>query len=391
MLRRSDERKAEILAAAERVMSQKGLIDSTISEIAREAGVGDSLIYQYYKGKEDLLFSIPGERMKEVLSLLEEQLQGIRDPESRLGKMIWFHLRYNDEHPGYARILLLECRSSADFYTTPAYQLIRKYSGILLSILQEGVDCDVFRSDFDIRLVRDVILGFLDAETLGCLASKEIDASTKDFDDVMSLIRAMVARRAQHEVSKSDSILLAAEYIFTSKGFSKAKIADIAQLAGVAEGTVYDYFDNKEDLLLSIPVKRFRQFLDELPETFEIKRPLRKLRRFTKYHFLLFLTERNFSKLFVLQLLLNQRFYGSKAFESFTNYFRVIEEIIREGIEDGSFRRDVNPRVFRNMFLGAFSHLALRWLIVEKEGKIDKMQELVEVTDLLSSAVLEIQ
>jgi len=239
--------------------------------------------------------------------------------------------------------------------------------------------------------MRDIILGFLDQETLGCLASNEVDACTKDFDDVMSLVRAMVAKRTHHEVSKSDSILMAAEHIFASKGFNKAKIAEIAKRAGGAEGTVYEYFDSKEDLLLSIPVKRFCQFLDELPETFQIKRPLRKLRRFTKYHFLLFLTERDFSKLFVLQLLLRQRFYGSKAFESFTNYFRVIEDIIREGREDGSFRPDVNPRVFRNMFLGAFSHLALRWLIVEKEGKVDKMQELVEVTDLLSSAVLGIE
>jgi TetR/AcrR family fatty acid metabolism transcriptional regulator len=95
------EKKARILAAAEEIMSQKGLADSTISEIAQKAGVADSVIYQYFKGKEELLFSIPAERMKEVLDLLDEQLQGIRDPESRLRKMIWFHRRYNETPPGY--------------------------------------------------------------------------------------------------------------------------------------------------------------------------------------------------------------------------------------------------------------------------------------------------
>jgi TetR/AcrR family fatty acid metabolism transcriptional regulator len=110
-----EDKKAKILAAAEMIMSQKGGSEATISEIAAEAGVGDSVIYQYYRSKEALLFSIPRERMKEVLRLLEEQLEGIRDAESRLAKMIWFHLKHNDLHPGYSRILLLECRTSKDF------------------------------------------------------------------------------------------------------------------------------------------------------------------------------------------------------------------------------------------------------------------------------------
>jgi TetR/AcrR family transcriptional regulator, fatty acid metabolism regulator protein len=71
-----ESKRVRILAAAEEIMSLKGLTSSTISEIAQSAEVVESVIYQFYKGKEDLLLSIPGERMKEVLSLLEEQLAG---------------------------------------------------------------------------------------------------------------------------------------------------------------------------------------------------------------------------------------------------------------------------------------------------------------------------
>ena len=105
----------QILDAGEEVMSEKGLKNSSIAEIAKKAGVTDSLIYNYFKGKEDLLFSIPGRRMKEVLKDLSEQLQGIPDPISRLSKMIWFHLHFNDTYRGYARLLLLECRSTETF------------------------------------------------------------------------------------------------------------------------------------------------------------------------------------------------------------------------------------------------------------------------------------
>jgi TetR/AcrR family fatty acid metabolism transcriptional regulator len=384
---KTEDKKAKILASAEEIMSQKGLADSTISEIAQRAGVADSVIYQYFKGKQELLFSIPGERMKEVLGLLDEQLQGIRDAESRLRKMIWFHLRYNDTHAGYSRILLLECRSSHDFYKTPAYRLIREYAKVLSDILKRGAEDGSFRPDLDIRLMRDIVLGTLDWETISCLASGEIAQSAPDLEDIMALVHAMISKTEESETHKADRILFAAERVFSQKGFTKATISEIAKSAGVAEGTVYDYFENKEDLLLSIPVKRFGKYLDELPDTFHIKSPLRKLRRFIRYHFSLFLMEREFLKVFLLQIQLNKRFYGSKAFEAFRNYFRVIEEIIEEGKREGSFHSEVNPRIFRNMFLGTFSHLALRWIILGKETDTDKMQEISQVADLLSSAV----
>ena len=62
----------------------------------------------------------------------------------------------------------------------------------------------------------------------------------------------------------------------------------------------------------------------------------------------------------------------------------------QEGKEDGTVRADVNNRVFRNLFLGAFSHTALRWLIVKKESadiSQDRIQELGQVMVMLSRAV----
>lgn len=388
LLQAMEEKKRNILAAAEEVLTQKGLAEATIAQIAQTAGVADSVIYQHFKGKQDLLFSIAGERMKEVLELLDDQLQGIRDAESRLRKMLWFHLKYNDTHPGYSRILLLECRSSEDFYLTPAYQLIRKYAGILLGIIKQGMQDGSFNPDLNPRLVRDIILGALDWETIGSLVIKEVKESAPDLEDIMSLVHVMIASRGKKDLNKSDRILKAAETVFAEKGFARAKVSDIANLAEVAEGTVYEYFENKEDLLLSIPKKRFEQFLEELPDTFEIKTPLRKLRRFIRYYFSLFLTKREFLKVFLLQIQLNKRFYDTKAYATFRRYTQVLENIIEEGKGDGSFHPDVNPRVFRNMFLGAFSHLALRWLIFGKGSETDKMKEIDQVTDLLSSAVL---
>ncbi len=381
--------KWRILSAAEEVMSEKGLMASSIAEIARKAGVTDSVIYQYFKGKQDLLFSVPAERMKEVLTLLEEQLTGIQDVESRLRKLVWFHLRYNDTHRGYARLLLLECRSSKDFYSTPAYALVRAYSGILLSILDQGVQQGKIRSDVSVRLMRDVVLGTLDMESIGSLASGEMVNSEDDFETIMMLVNSMIAVEnspAETRVDRMQQILNAAERVFAEKDFNKATVAEIAKSAGVADGTIYEYFENKEDILFSLAVNRFDSYLSDVSGAFEIRDPVKKLRRLIKFHFSSFLSEPRFLKIFLLQLQLNQRFYGSRAFDGFRSYFRFIEEVVEEGKAAGVFQSTFNSRVFRNMFLGAFSHMALRWLILQGSNDTDRMGEINQVTDLLVSA-----
>ena len=50
--------------------------------------------------------------------------------------------------------------------------------------------------------------------------------------------------------AKYQRIIDAATKIFAKKGFYKAKVAEIAKEARVADGTIYLYFENKEDILI---------------------------------------------------------------------------------------------------------------------------------------------
>jgi TetR/AcrR family fatty acid metabolism transcriptional regulator len=109
-------------------------------------------------------------------------------------------------------------------------------------------------------------------------------------------------------------------------------------------------------------------------------------RRLMRYHFSLYLNNRNFLRVFLLNIQLNKRFYNSKAYILFQTYLQTFEDIIDQGKAEGCFREDINTRVFRNMFLGAFSHMALRWLLVDTK-KYDKFQEIEHLTELLSLAV----
>ncbi len=387
-VKNSGHKRKQILASAEQIMTKRPY-ESTISEIAGIAGVTDSVIYHYFKSKEDLLFSIMGEHMKEVNLKLNEQLEGILDPTGRLSKLIWFHLTYNFTHREYSHLLLFQCRSNRDFYRHEAFDLIRQYSGVLTSILKDGVELGVFR-DVNMQLVSDIIFGFLDLETIRYLCLPESQPTSLDLRQVMAHISAIIEFRQPQfalESDKSVRILGSAEKVFAEKGYGKATIGDIARMASVAEGTVYGYFKNKEDLLLSIPKVRLQEYLEQLEGVFEIKSPLRKLRRFIRYHFFLFWTELDFLKVFILNIHLNSGFYSSEAYTLFQKYLSVADEILEEGKREGSIRSEVNNTIFKNLFWGGFTHIILRWIFLDQPEKIDKTNEINEMVSLLLSAV----
>jgi TetR/AcrR family fatty acid metabolism transcriptional regulator len=165
-------------------------------------------------------------------------------------------------------------------------------------------------------------------------------------------------------------------------------MTEIARQAGVADGTVYEYFENKELLLFSIPKRRFEQYYKELSGVFHPEFVVSKLKKLIRFHFSTFLADPDFLRIFVLNLYLNKGFYHSEAFEAFRNYYRLLEEVLEEGKTKGVFRPEVNPRVFRNMLLGTFCHMATRWIADRKISEVGMMKEVNQVTDLMVDAVL---
>lgn len=381
----------QIIAAAESIMIKKGVQDATISEIAQMAGVTDSVIYHHFKNKEDLLFSLIGDHIKRMLDALDEHLEGILEPISRLSKFIWYNLRYHKTHLDYSRLLLFECRPNRKFYEHDAYTLLQKLEEITLSILHTGVKVGVFRDDADMRIVCDLILGTLDQEMIEILTNQEDSDCAADMQKIMKLISAMIEYTSDselHNMSKPDRIFQAAEKVFAEKDYTSATISEIVRLAGVGEGTLYEYYENKEDLLLSIPKNRFKDHLVALREVFEIKNPLRKLRRFIRHHFFLYMTNPEFLKVFLLNIQFNPRFYSSESFLIYKEYVKALDATLDVGKEDGSIRASVDNRIFKNIFFGGFSRIAHRWLFLsDKESPSDRSVEIDEMVTLLTRAV----
>src|SRR3954453_20369684 len=85
--------------------------------------------------------------------------------------------------------------------------------------------------------------------------------------------------------SKRERILRAAVDVFAQNGYFNAKVVEIARAAGVADGTIYLYFDGKEDLLVTI----FREHTPNSLQSLEtqianVKRPEERMRIAIRHH-----------------------------------------------------------------------------------------------------------
>ncbi len=383
--------KENILNSACKMMNQKGFNESNISEIALEAGIKEPIIYKYFKDKEDLLFSVVEDQMAKYSSFLDEHLTGINGVDQKFRKYIWAHLRYNDINRDYITLVLLECRSNPNFYKTKAYELIRKTVRILTEIIIEGSKEGIFRRDVNLRLFRDLVFGLMDFEAITCLITNEIHEAAPDHEDIMKLFERILFAKfcpKPSPIDKKQRILRAGIKMFAEKGYIGATISEIASLANIADGSIYEYFKNKEDLLLSIPEQRFKEHINRLQETFNDRNSMKKIRRFIEFHFGLYLNDFDFVKVCLILILLNRRFYQSGAYQSLQQYIKFFEDLVEEGVKDGSLNPDTNIRIFRNMFLGAFTHMLLRWIFRSEGRSIDKMYETNEIVDILCNAIV---
>ena len=163
---------------------------------------------------------------------------------------------------------------------------------------------------------------------------------------------------------KRRRILAAAIQTFGRRGFHEARIAEIAGAAGVAEGTVYLYFKNKEDLLGVV----FDETMDGVLERArEIRREeasaSERLTRLVDLHISFLAADHDLASVFQIELRrsarLVERFSRSKLLE----YLRLLDAICREGIERGEFRKDLDPQTAVRILFGSADDVLSEWLL----------------------------
>ena len=166
---------------------------------------------------------------------------------------------------------------------------------------------------------------------------------------------------------KRQRILEAATHVFARKGYFAARVSDIAKKAGVADGTIYLYFRNKEDIL----VRLFDQVMSEhVEEAREAVRVLpsapERLLAVAERHLAVLGENRDLAAVFQVELRHSTRFMERFTASWLRDYFALLDEVLEGGQRDGSLRTDVNRKLAAKVLFGALDETVTSWLLSEK-------------------------
>lgn len=175
---------------------------------------------------------------------------------------------------------------------------------------------------------------------------------------------------------KSEAILRAAAKVFAQSGYFNAKVSDVARTAGIADGTVYLYFKNKDDLLTSIFSWAMGEFLNRArAELIELGDVREKLLRFANLHFSLLEEERDIAIVFQIELRQSTKFMEQFSTTYLAEYLQMLREMIEEGQKSGLFRTGINSKLVAKLLFGMLDEMATNWVLSHGNHSLTAMAE----------------
>ncbi|GAK05171.1 fatty acid degradation regulator YsiA, TetR family [Geomicrobium sp. JCM 19037] len=165
-------------------------------------------------------------------------------------------------------------------------------------------------------------------------------------------------------------IIDAAVRVIAKHGYHHAQVSKIAKEAGVADGTIYLYFKNKEDILISLFRLKMGTFISTIEERLKsCKTADEKLRYLVEKHLSQLSDQPDLAVVTQLELRQSARELRLKINDVLKGYVHVMENVIDEGKEEGVFQDQLDTKLARQMLFGTLDEIVTNWVM--KEGKYD--------------------
>lgn len=163
-------------------------------------------------------------------------------------------------------------------------------------------------------------------------------------------------------------IIDAAVLVIAENGYHQAQVSKIAKQAGVADGTIYLYFKNKEDILISLFEEKMGTFVEKINEKIEGKETAaEKLLKMIETHFKLLSDDHHLAVVTQLEIRQSIKELRFKINDILKGYLTVIDQILKEGKENGEFSRTLDIRLARQMIFGTIDETVTTWVMNEEK------------------------
>jgi len=193
----------------------------------------------------------------------------------------------------------------------------------------------------------------------------------------------------QRREEKREKILDAASVEIARRGYFGTTVSAIARRAGVADGTIYLYFKNKESILVSIFERAMQRIIDEarpIVDDRALSAP-EKLRRLVELHLSLVGMDRDMAVVLQVELRHSLHFLELFSRSRLREYLGLITLVVQQGAQEGTFRSDVDPVFTAKAVFGLVDEMATDWVLSKKNTKL--VARAAAVSDLLLRGVAE--
>ncbi|MGE9752575.1 fatty acid metabolism transcriptional regulator FadR [Bacillus inaquosorum] len=181
-------------------------------------------------------------------------------------------------------------------------------------------------------------------------------------------------------------IIDAAVEIIAENGYHQSQVSKIAKQAGVADGTIYLYFKNKEDILISLFKEKMGQFIERMEEDIKEKTTAKeKLALVISKHFSLLADDHNLAIVTQLELRQSNLELRQKINEILKGYLNILDGILTEGIQSGELKEGLDVRLARQMIFGTIDETVTTWVMNDQKYDLAALSD--SVLELLVSGI----
>lgn len=171
---------------------------------------------------------------------------------------------------------------------------------------------------------------------------------------------------------KREAILDAAVVEIARRGYYQTTVAMIAKRAGVADGTIYLYFGNKEEILFSLFDRAMERFITEGTAQLEaIGTAQEKLRHVIDLHLSLVGKDRDLAIITQVELRHSIHFMDQFSRTKVADYLTVLAGVVVQGQKEGAFRADLDPVFAAKAMFGVMDEMATDWVLSRRNTRLE--------------------
>jgi TetR/AcrR family fatty acid metabolism transcriptional regulator len=188
-------------------------------------------------------------------------------------------------------------------------------------------------------------------------------------------------RRTERRAEKRQAILDGAVRVFAEKGFFNGTMAEIARAAGVADGTLYLYFESKDDLLLSIFDEKMQELCKRARDAIAgVESAVEAVRQVCLIHLAAVEENPELAAVLIVELRQSNAFVRDVEKPGLSAYLALIGDLVKRGQSLGEIRADVHPGAVKRALFGALDEIALGWLLSRR--RFDLARTAREMADM---------